>query len=531
MSSANQIGYKASTFTRFTDVGTYLDASRVSVSSPLYNFTAQFPGGSLVVGSNTIALNPVPPGVNGSDGQHYLYISGGLGTAEAVLITGGTAVSDSSSGTVSFTCANTHSGAWSISSASGGIKEASVSNPSGTIYIPAGTINIRATLVLPTTVSLIGQGASTANPVTMGTILSCSASANPALVLADGSGSAAGQGIGYHSGYTLVSPGGTGSGLWLGGDPSNVFAPSAWFGSYIHFESVVTNFVTGITVANGNFVVFSGGASNSITTALYIPSTNDGSQPLEFSNFLLSVSEGGNAVVMDWSGFVTCMVHFAGGQISGTITGAQVSWDSEGTHYEPNGAGRIVNISANGSHRFRASGGLMSVHGTGTLDAMVKVSGTGIYEVNLSDILIQADVGHTVTDFVSFTSSSGGTLIISGIEIQPAGTISRLYSTSGQLGLYVMHSKYSVTQGVTAAATTVFPESNYPTRGLIEIQGATVGGGGITAVSGLINGQTGILYSDNVQTFTAGATIGFTLTTVANAVYTYNFHSNVFWIK
>ena len=64
--------------------------------------------------------------MNATDSSHYLYISGGTGTAEAVLIAGGTAVGGAASGTVIVTCANTHSGAWTVRSASGGLAEAIV---------------------------------------------------------------------------------------------------------------------------------------------------------------------------------------------------------------------------------------------------------------------------------------------------------------------------------------------------------------------------------------------------------------------
>lgn len=108
--------------------------------STSYNFSPQVPGGSLGVGNNVITLTPVPPGVNGSDAGHYMYISGGSGTAEAVLITGGTAIAGAASGTVIVNCANTHSGAWTISSATGGVQEALIAlsksaNTSGTVII------------------------------------------------------------------------------------------------------------------------------------------------------------------------------------------------------------------------------------------------------------------------------------------------------------------------------------------------------------------------------------------------------------
>lgn len=86
-------------------------------------FAAQTPGGSLSIGANVITLTPVPLGINGANTSHYVYISGGTGTAEAVLITGGTAVAGAASGTLIFTCANTHSGAWTIQTATAGIQE------------------------------------------------------------------------------------------------------------------------------------------------------------------------------------------------------------------------------------------------------------------------------------------------------------------------------------------------------------------------------------------------------------------------
>src|SRR2546430_2357522 len=84
-----------------------------------FNFTPQSPGGSLVVGSNTITLNPMPPGINATSIlQHKLRIAGGVGIDESVLITGWTAT------TVTVTCAGTHSGNWTIGSATVGLQEA-----------------------------------------------------------------------------------------------------------------------------------------------------------------------------------------------------------------------------------------------------------------------------------------------------------------------------------------------------------------------------------------------------------------------
>jgi hypothetical protein len=123
--------------------------------SDTYKFPAQTPGGNLVVGANVINLAPVPLGINGSNTAHSVYISGGTGTAEAALIIGGTAVSGAASGTLIVQCANTHSGAWTIQSATAGIMEAiytagQIGNyAQGGILISSGNHPVYATITLP----------------------------------------------------------------------------------------------------------------------------------------------------------------------------------------------------------------------------------------------------------------------------------------------------------------------------------------------------------------------------------------------
>jgi hypothetical protein len=85
--------------------------------------TGAVTGSLAVAGVKTVTLRPVPRGVNGSDVGHELYISGGTGTAEKVTITGGSAVSGASSGSIQFTTVNNHSGAWIIASATAGAQE------------------------------------------------------------------------------------------------------------------------------------------------------------------------------------------------------------------------------------------------------------------------------------------------------------------------------------------------------------------------------------------------------------------------
>jgi len=118
-----------------------------------YNFQAQSPGGTLIAGlTNTANMAPCPLGVNGTNARDYKWISAGTGTAEAVLITGGTCTSGASTGTLTFVPANNHTGSWTISSATAGIDEAMWALPvdpnfgghSGTVTIPDGTFTMHA---------------------------------------------------------------------------------------------------------------------------------------------------------------------------------------------------------------------------------------------------------------------------------------------------------------------------------------------------------------------------------------------------
>lgn len=108
-----------------------------------FNFS-QSPGGSISP-NPTIVLKPVPFGVNGTDVAHYLYASGGSGPAETCLITGGTAVSGAAAGTVILNCASSHSGGFSIGSATGGAQEAfQFGGTNAGVWLIPGILQIQA---------------------------------------------------------------------------------------------------------------------------------------------------------------------------------------------------------------------------------------------------------------------------------------------------------------------------------------------------------------------------------------------------
>lgn len=121
----------------------YEFVSPVIYYSSDYDFPAQTPGGSLAIGVNTIALAPCPLGVAGADSRHPLYVSAGTGTAEYVVISGGTCTSGASSGNVSFTAANTHTGAWTVQSGTGGVREAILaSGGNALVQVTGSTLSI-----------------------------------------------------------------------------------------------------------------------------------------------------------------------------------------------------------------------------------------------------------------------------------------------------------------------------------------------------------------------------------------------------
>jgi hypothetical protein len=129
-------------------------------TASIYNFPAQTPGGTLTGGVGaTVTMNPCPTGVNGSDTGHYLYVSNGVGTAEAVLIQGGTCASIGT-GTVIFTPTFSHSGSWTLTSGSGGIFECLESGGTlGSCVLPAGITHTKANLTIPfSSSSLLGLG-------------------------------------------------------------------------------------------------------------------------------------------------------------------------------------------------------------------------------------------------------------------------------------------------------------------------------------------------------------------------------------
>ena len=125
-------------------------------------------------GKNSVTLDPCPPGVIATEPWYYVYISG-TGTAEAVLVTGGSCKGDGHPGTLEFITAASHSSGYVVGSASSGIQEASIAArfiptypkgmpQSGRVVIPPGEYDVYA----PISIRASGQTVDFA-----GSILNC----------------------------------------------------------------------------------------------------------------------------------------------------------------------------------------------------------------------------------------------------------------------------------------------------------------------------------------------------------------------
>lgn len=128
----------------------------------------------LTVGANTVTLTPVPIGINGANVGNWFEIvaasSDPTPINEFVQITGGTAVSGASSGTITFNAAYAHTVGYLLTSSTSGIQEAaqtlhSAVGPGVKLTLMPGTIYTCQTPIFLNVGSLDfdGQGASIEN--------------------------------------------------------------------------------------------------------------------------------------------------------------------------------------------------------------------------------------------------------------------------------------------------------------------------------------------------------------------------------
>lgn len=516
-----------------------------------YNFTPQQPGGSLIVGANAITLNPMPSGLSAASiNNSYLYISNGTGAAENVLIVGWTST------TVTVTCANTHSGAWTIQSDTDGIQEAIIAaGPIGRVVIPAGLHTIRGKITIPGSykTSLRGSGAFT-------TILQTSITTGDFILY--NTGAAAGVDLGdfgindltgtFHTSGAMIKilnrPYGVVSNIWMDnaydgiivGDNSNTFYSNIFIscfhngltiqstvqsgGGYCNIlvstngANAIAYLITGQTVGVSFTACGCGAAINTTTNyGVYILQPSVGlSNELCFTNCILD-GHGTTIIMVGTGTYKNNSVIFTGCRINGfyygfvangawngiRIIGCTVYGATAGILWADVRASSIVGCHVNGTTAgINLSGGTVS-------DIIIKNNGIGKdvipgYGIALAGTLINVQIGDNDISFstAAFLFSSLG-YILNGNNIG----LDNLIGT------------------VADAATVTFPPNLYFTL--------TGTGTAVTAIAGLWVGRHGYFICTNASPpqFTAGATIGNTFTPVQNKLVNYYFDGTKIYLS
>lgn len=110
-------------------------------------------GNLSAAGSHALTLAPCPAGlVPAASGTLQIRIQGGIGTGESVLITAFS--SGTANCTITFTTGNSHTGAWVVSSSTGGFGEIGLVAPAGSAIVVGASISAYATITLANTYSV-----------------------------------------------------------------------------------------------------------------------------------------------------------------------------------------------------------------------------------------------------------------------------------------------------------------------------------------------------------------------------------------
>lgn len=539
-----------------------------------YNFPPQTPGGSLVTGENTIILRPVPAGVNGRDANHYLYISGGTGAAEAVLITGGTGTSGQTSGEIKVKCANAHSGAWTISSASAGFKEADIAaGAPSTLFVPDGAYTWYAPLVLRP-----GNGIAGAS------------SGGCQITLAYG----AGHGVTVSAGNTVIEVAHltfrAAVRVFNGFFYVNCFKTSAnvhdvfFYGGWGHilFDNCPTSFarVINMTAAKRGIQIGGNAGSSGVVISDIISTTAEKNANAFFlrngladiSNCALqdSATEGGGSQIV-----VAPLVNEGFGESTLTNITCDGGMGASLRFITPPGSGcfgwTISNCQfTGGNHPDRTAIATspqccnmqfsnIQIRGVGsaTNSPILIIGGSAISfdQLTLGDLTrpnttaIQIGVGATAVTRFSLTSSVVGyassgapdanvdfaldfravnhtDMNISGNSL--FGKVATVVNPPTAFVRWVVASNLGFTDAGAAAASAValaFPLMD--NGGTLTLTGLT----GVRSVSGLRKGQTGYLFTAAAVSFAAGPTIGASYTSPAGGISAWWFDGVKLWLK
>lgn len=522
----------------------------VTASVTNYNFPAESPAvisGGLVDPNRrlaagltaTVRFATVPDGINGSDTAHYLYINDGA-SSEAVLITGGTAsASIRTNGTITFIPANNHAGAWTISSASGGIAEAMVANPTVLSQAPAGVISLYAPVTaIGTWPGLIGQGTNQTflyiqysnDSVFKLTIAGSYVFRSMSIVSASGIDMTAGAAIDASTGLSLYvsdiffGAGGL-TGMYIAirclGGSTRIWARDLWMQANFrgfHLEQVFFS-ISNVQCINGR----TSGTFIANSTPLYLK-TIAGSFISDFINdagafaYSVIVDTSGGAAVNEISiaGFYSdrCYVH-------GLIVltgGTAASWEITNMRLlDPSNSGAsmmqltapVLNWQVSNSNiGFSGRGidiiGASDVTFTGVRVSPIALSAGGVCAVGIQNVgtpknirFVGCEIGtdgesagvFASIGFINAKSALDGLTVV-GCDLRAVSQAARLQLVGNETSIKISDNNgiSSVRKTVAAAATLTFPVMD--DQDVIEITGSTALA---TGVAGLREGQQGVM--------------------------------------
>ncbi len=215
-------------------------------------------------GRNSVTLDSCPPGVIAAEPWYYVYLSGS-GTPEAVRVTGGTCKGDGHPGTLEFTTTKVHPMGYAVSSASGGIQEASIAAryvasslkqppQSGRVVVPPGEYDVFAPISIRASNQTVDFG---------GSVLNCYTPDDACIFVGDHASSNA------FSDITLIGPrgrpmviGDTKPFIEVNGQQTRIFNVSTrWpprggsFGSYVQVDDDQAFLLDGMETAMGGSAV------------------------------------------------------------------------------------------------------------------------------------------------------------------------------------------------------------------------------------------------------------------------------------
>lgn len=538
------------------------------------------PGGSVSAGSRTITLSPFPVGLAV---DNYLYISGGTGTAEAVPITAVGAT------TVTVTCANSHSGAWTIGSASGGLQESIAATAGLGAVNVLSVVDVHAPISAPSVsgglLIIEGKGISSytvrrASDYTAGNLFQLTDKLT-AVIFRD-------LGIDNNPPGTSM----TGAAIYVENTQNSVTANGTVYldgvqinGGQYGFRSV------GAGVEIRNTVVFSYDTSYKPAAAISLEGPYVGGSRLPISNIVFqnvkvfapssanSVSaglkingvDGGTFTDVLAQGDVPLLIQATNGNYNTLIHFDQLFIDqarSAGVRFTSDGTGSIAKVRISNSHVGGATAGPgidmgcsaatnislvqilnsdIEINATQGICAAVNnnviIAGNHIYDNNTSNAGFVAGVhfvsatgpGHLIqNNIIGDLPGSVTGHTVYGIKLDGAftGDISNNDVSQVASNPILLAAAITGTFGPNTGIDELVPNVNSAATLSLPMQKhwKLIGTTGVTAVTAVLPaGSTGTFVGGG-GTFTAGASIGNSGTAAAGALYTWMWDGTVFYI-